>query len=288
MVANAIIDIKPTALSVVETSPEVVRKQIEKIRLLQATIKEVLVKDVDYGTIPGCGDKPTLFKSGAEKVLITFSLQSEYELVQNTENFDGKGFFSYTVKSLIFANGIKITEGLGHANSKETKFAYKWVAKNKLPHDLNPELLPSRKKTGSYGEYWEYRVEEDMNSKANTILKMAKKRAQVDAVLTVANLSELFTQDFDDLLDGDQETPQDKVNNLKEQIKNKEATTTTASVCSVCNKSIPEPTFKFSQEKFGKPLCYTCQQKEKAKLAKVKKNPPTTGDATASVNDAGG
>ena len=288
MAVNAIIDVNRPSLSVVETSPEMVRKQVEKIRFLQATIKEVLVKDVDYGTIPGCGDKPTLFKSGAEKVLITFGLQSKYEIIVSNENFDEKGFFSYTVKSKLYQNGIEITEGLGHANSKETKFAYKWVAKNKLPHDLNPELLPSRKKSGAYGEYWEYRVDEDMNSKANTILKMAKKRAQVDAVLTVANLSELFTQDFDDLLDADQETPQDKVNNLKEQLKNKESAKTTASVCSVCNKSIPEPTFKFSQEKFGKPLCYTCQQKEKARLAKAKKNPPTNGELPPPSDDAGG
>ena len=33
---------------------------------------------------------------------------------------------------------------------------------------------------------------------ANTVLKMAKKRAQVDAVLTVASLSEIFTQDMED------------------------------------------------------------------------------------------
>ena len=90
-----------------------------------------------------------------------------------------------------------------------------------MPEGIDVELLPRREKSGEYGKYYEYRVEEDCNSKANTILKMAKKRAQVDAVLTVANLSELFTQDFDDLED-EKETPQDKVEELKEQLKNKE------------------------------------------------------------------
>ena len=48
MVANAIIE-PQTNLSVVETSPDYVKKQIEKIRLLQKTIQEVLVENIDYG-----------------------------------------------------------------------------------------------------------------------------------------------------------------------------------------------------------------------------------------------
>lgn len=265
MVANAIVE-PVTTLSIVETSPDYVKKQIEKIRLLQKTIQEVLVEDVDYGKIPGCGDKPTLFKSGAEKVLITFSLQSTYDIVQCTENFEGKGFFSYTVKSYIWANGVKITEGLGHCNSKESKFAYKWVTAKKLPPELDPELLPRREKEGQYGKYFEYRIEEDANSKANTILKMAKKRAQVDAVLTVANLSELFTQDFDDLTDKDIETPQDKVDELKEQLKQKnEPQPKKEYVCAECGKTIQETVFEYSQKKYKKPLCYNCQQKLKSK-----------------------
>lgn len=267
MVANAIIE-PQTNLSVVETSPDYVKKQIEKIRLLQKTIQEVLVENIDYGKIPGCGDKPTLFKSGAEKILITFSLQSTYDIIQCTENFDGKGFFSYTVKSYLWANGVKITEGLGHCNSKETKFAYKWVVASKLPPELDPELLPRREKQGQYGRYFEYRIEEDVNSKANTLLKMAKKRAQVDAVLTVANLSELFTQDFDDLTDDDNnDTPQDKVNAIKEQLKEQKTAKkeVTEFVCADCGKTIQKTAFEYSQNKYKKPLCYNCQNKYKAK-----------------------
>lgn len=265
MAVNAIIE-PVTTLSVVETSPDYVRKQVEKIRTLQKTIQEVLVKDTDYGIIPGCGDKPTLFKSGAEKVLITFSLQSTYDIIQSTENFDGKGFFSYTVKCYIWVNGTKITEGLGHCNSKESKFAYKWVTSKKLPPEADRELLPRREKEGQYGKYFEYRIEEDANSKANTILKMAKKRAQVDAVLTVANLSELFTQDFDDLND-DIETSQDKVDELKEQLKAKDAPKPKQDyTCSECGKSIQETVFEFSQKKYRKALCYNCQQKLKNNL----------------------
>ena len=137
-----------------------------------------------------------------------------------------------------------------------------------MPEGIDVELLPRREKSGEYGKYYEYRVEEDCNSKANTILKMAKKRAQVDAVLTVANLSELFTQDFDDLED-EKETPQDKVEELKEQLKNKEKSkptkTTNEYVCSECGKTIQKTAFEYSQKNFNKPLCFNCQNKERAK-----------------------
>ncbi len=260
-------------LSVVETSPDYVKKQVEKIRLLQKTIKEVLVPNVDYGTIPGCGNKPTLFKSGAEKVLITFSLQSSYEFVKSTEEFNGKGFFSYTIRCFLTANGIKITEGLGHANSKETKWAYKWVSESNLPSDVDVDMLQQRSKKGQYGEYMEYRIEEEMCSKANTILKMAKKRAMVDAVLTVANLSELFTQDFDDL--EDLETPQDKVTEIKEQIKAKQGIKANAKyICTECGKEIQKSAYDYSTTKFGKALCYNCQQKAKKNVTATAELPP--------------
>lgn len=41
----------------------------------------------------------------------------------------------------------------------------------------------------------------DICSLVNTILKMAKKRAFIDAVLQVASLSEVFTQDLEDMGD---------------------------------------------------------------------------------------
>lgn len=259
MVANKIIEV-PQKLNIVDTEPEFVKKQVDKIRILQKTIKEVLVNDVDFGKIQGCGDKPTLFKSGAEKVCITFGLQDTYDIIVSKEDYDGKGFFSYTVKCYLSANGIRITEGLGHANSKETKWAFKWVCASKLPPELDPALLPRRERNGNYGKYFEYRVEEDCCSKANTILKMAKKRAKVDAVLAVANLSELFTQDFDDIAD-EIETPQDKVEKLKEQLKNEDAKT--EYVCSECGKVIPPASYEFSLKKYKKALCFNCQGKYK-------------------------
>lgn len=240
---------------------QAVSETLKKVRSLQSTLKGILVENYDYGKIPGCGEKPTLLKPGAEKILMAMGITSTYELIEHTENFDGKGFFAYTVKCALFKNNTKITEGLGHANSKEKKWALEYVYEKDLPQDTDKELLKKKKIESSKGTFYKYEVEADANSKANTILKMAKKRSQIDAVLTVASLSEIFTQDFDDLPENQEPTTKETVNKVKEDIKNQAE----ALYCVGCGAEISQKVADYSQEKYGKALCYDCQKKEKFK-----------------------
>lgn len=237
-----------------EIDVKAVAATLSKVRSLQATLKGLLVENHDFGKIPGCGDKPTLLKPGAEKILTALGLSSSYELIEHTEDFKDKGFFSYTVKCTLEKNGLKITEGLGQANSKEKKWAYEFVNEKDLPAGTDKELLKSKKFESKFGTYYKYEVEADANSKANTILKMAKKRAQIDAVLTVASLSEIFTQDFDDLPPEEVPTTEPIVEKAK-----KKAEETSEYTCSECGKGITEKVYKYSTEKHGKALCFDCQ-----------------------------
>ena len=236
-----------------------VSETLAKVKTLQSTLKNILVDNHDYGKIPGCGDKPTLLNPGAEKILMALGITSSYELIEHTENFEGKGFFAYTVKCILFKNGSKITEGLGHANSKEKKWALEFVYEKDLPQGSDKELLKKKKFETSKGTFYKYEVEADANSKANTILKMAKKRAQIDAVLTVASLSEIFTQDFDDLPENQEPTTKETVNKVKEDIKNQAETL----YCVECGAEISQKVADYSQEKYGRSLCYDCQKKIK-------------------------
>lgn len=128
-------------------------------------IESVLVAGTDYGVIPHC-NKPTLLKSGAEKILNYLGLIARTEIVNRVEDYN-TGFFSYECKVfLIDYNGVVKGEGIGITNTREGKYA---------------------KSSG-------YAVQ-------NTVLKMAKKRALVDAALNVGNLSARFTQDMEDLKD---------------------------------------------------------------------------------------
>lgn len=139
-----------------------VTQQLQQITNFQNVVQSNLKSNQDYGVIPGT-NKPTLLKPGAEKIQMLFGITSEYEEIERIQDYD-KGFFAYTVKCLLYRNGSKITEGLGHCNTKEKKY-----------------------------------IKQDPYTLANTCLKMAKKRAQVDATLTIASLSEVFTQDIEDM-----------------------------------------------------------------------------------------
>lgn len=165
----------------------------KQIELAQAAIQKNLKRGHDYGEIGGT-NKPTLLKPGAEKVLMMFGLKSEYEIMTQIEDWQ-KGIFSYTVKCTLSKGDEKITEGLGSCNNQEDKYKYRWAYDNEIPEGTDLSTL----KTNGRGKY---RVLNDEPwSLVNTILKMAKKRAQIDATLTVASLSEIFTQDLEDIAD---------------------------------------------------------------------------------------
>lgn len=147
-----------------------VQQSMNKIQQFQKVIQNTLVEGHDYGAAFYGASKPSLLKPGAEKILMLLGLSSEYEIIEKVQDYE-EGFFAYTVRCVLKKNGQIITEGLGHCNSREKKY------------------------------------ESDKQDKymlGNTCLKMAKKRAQVDAALTVGSLSDIFTQDLEDMAEFDQ------------------------------------------------------------------------------------
>ena len=151
-----------TALSVIDSiDNNMVARTMDKIHNFQQVIQQAVKPGHDYGIIPGT-DKPSLLKPGAEKIVMMMGLSSRYEIMDKVEDYD-KGFFSYNVRCTLSRNGYDICEGVGNCNSRESKYD-----------------------------------KADPYSIANTILKMGKKRAYVDAALSVASLSDIFTQDIDD------------------------------------------------------------------------------------------
>lgn len=180
--------------------PEKVKEGLQKIQQYQKVVQETLIKDLDYGIIPGTS-KPTLFKPGAEKLAKLHGLADEYEIIAKIEDWE-MGFFFYNIKCKLrhLASGIIISEGIGSCNSKEQKYRYRWVKKKEVPPQYILEELPQRVKKGEYGDYTVYKIEnDDIYTDVNTIEKMAKKRAMIDAVLSACRLSAVFTQDMEDI-----------------------------------------------------------------------------------------
>lgn len=140
--------------------------QLQQITKFQQAVQNQFQQNMDYGVIPGT-KQPTLLKPGAEKIVMLLGLKSHFEIVESTRDFEN-GFFQYQIKCKLIKNidgqDEVITEGLGSCNTMERKY------QKSSPYDLD-----------------------------NTVLKMAKKRALVDAALMVGSLSNVFTQDIEDM-----------------------------------------------------------------------------------------
>lgn len=268
-------------LAVYETAPLSAQQIQSQVNLIQEVMKAVMKDGEHYGKIPGCGDKPSLLKPGAEKLMFTFRLVADPEV----EVFDlyhptVQGHREYRAKVKISSmNGMYMGGGIGSCSTMESKYRFRggekiftdqpvpkeyWNLKNAGKMDEAKQLIGGDgygigKDNGKWficeiGEKQEHDNPADFY---NTCGKMAKKRALVDAVLTVTAASDIFTQDIEELVDNGVMTPKQEANEKTVKPPQKKAepessavNTITAIVSDVrkttgINKKTQEPWTKF-------------------------------------------
>ena len=191
----------------------------EQLDIVQRFFQKIMIKDQDYGIIPGT-DKPTLLKPGAEKLCELYGFAPIIKEIKEEKNNE-TGFCHYLVIITLVhkRSGAVVAEGVGEANTNEDKFRWRWIPEWKLVSE-DKSLLQFRTETTKDGrQYRLYKVENQSPfSLWNTILKIAKKRALVDATLSATRSSGIFTQDMEDLQDWieaeiiEPEPPKPKVN----------------------------------------------------------------------------
>lgn len=198
-----------------ETADELSVEQIVAQTLkIQQCMDKVMKKDQHYGVIPGTNTKPTLLKPGAEKLCLLFRLDPEYDVINTVETPER---ISYMVRCTVFhiPTGSRVASGLGSCNSREEK--YLRAAPKKCPTCQKETIFKSKQDNGgwfcwakkggcgkTYKDGDETVEKQDTGLKdpadlANTILKMACKRALIAAVLNGTAASDFFTQDLEDL-----------------------------------------------------------------------------------------
>lgn len=149
-------------------------ERLKSFNNIGKVVKQALVEgiDNDYAVIPGT-KKPTLLQPGARKIALLFGLTAEYKVLKaecdynkkfKTANNYGKvneslGTFNYIVETTLKRGDNLISSGIGSASNQEKGKA-------------------------------------EMND--NSVLKIAKKRSFVDAVLMISNISSVFSQDMED------------------------------------------------------------------------------------------
>lgn len=201
----------PLDQAVLLPDPKTVESRLQAISDFQTVVKANLVEGIDYGIIPGT-DKPTLLKPGAEKIPKLMNLADNYVILKEVEDWES-GFFYFYYKCQLrdITTGALISEGIGSCNSKETKYAWRWLFSNQLPDEFmvktdkgkvpDPALKTKRTFSNRTKEWYTlFRVpNEAIFDQVNTIQKIGKKRCQVDAALNVGRLSGILSQDLEDL-----------------------------------------------------------------------------------------
>ncbi len=190
-----------------------IKAQVDAVKQL---MKEVMVQTTDknpnghYGIIPGCGDKPTLLKAGAEKLALCFKLdlQTETEIVELSG-----GHREYRCITTVYSktSGDRLGNGAGCAATMETKWRFRSEGTGK---EVPAKFWEGRDSSLIGGSEYTYRKIHVANKQKwmifhlvehtnpadyyNTCQKMAEKRSKVCAVLNVTAASDIFTQDEED------------------------------------------------------------------------------------------
>lgn len=167
---------------------------------IQQVLKKIMKKGVDYGTIPGCGDKPGLLKSGAEKILSTFELAVRIEAEHITDLSDSTKVRYRIISPIVHIHtGLVVGHGVGECSSEEEKYAWKSAVCNEEWEATDPNDRREKWKRGRQGQknYTIKQIRTNPADVANTILKMCKKRSVVDGTLTATGASDMFEQGED-------------------------------------------------------------------------------------------
>ena len=199
-----------------------IRKQVN---LIQEVMKDVMQEGQHYGKIPGCGDKPTLLKPGAEKLSMTFRLRPIMDNDRDIAIIElSNGHREVRVYCHILnMAGVELATGIGSCSTMESKYRYRGGEKISTGKPVPTEywnlkkadkIAEAQKLIGGPGlasakinGNWEIcKVGEKMENPDiadtyNTVLKMAKKRAYVDGILSATGSSDIFTQDIEDFVE---------------------------------------------------------------------------------------
>jgi len=172
-----------------------------QVKHVQEVMRAVMKPGEHYGTVTS-GGKPSLFKAGSEVLLSTFRIAVEPEV----EDLSTRDEIRYRIilRGRHIPTGLVVGAGVGECSTGEEK--YKWRAA--VCDEEFDEADEDRRRIKYSSEWGDRRgervvkrtqqVRQNPADLANTILKMAKKRAQIDLTLTALAASDIFVQDYED------------------------------------------------------------------------------------------
>mgnify|MGYP001048370781 CR=1 FL=1 len=166
----------------------------EQIGLLQGMVKDLLLRDVDYGHIPGT-PSDSLWDPGASQIISAFNCYPGQRRILKFEDTPEKISICLEVPIMSRETNQVVATGIGAASTLETKYKYRWVDSPK-EWGYEDESIKGLKTKIDSGRTL-YRIPNPEHSELfNTIVKMASKRAEVDAAESLPGVSSVLRQMF--------------------------------------------------------------------------------------------
>ena len=135
-----------------EVKPISVQEMRGQINQIQMLMKDCMTDKEHYGTIPGCGDKPTLLKPGAEKLSMMFRLAPSYEVIERDLS-EGHREYRVTCTLTHSQSGNMIGQGVGLCSTMGAKYRYRMTSSyeivggaDAIPADYKQKKAEYRKK----------------------------------------------------------------------------------------------------------------------------------------------
>lgn len=180
--------------------PMSVKEVLTQSLIVHEILTRVMVQDIHYGTLPGC-KKPSLYQPGAEKICTTFRLAPKYETEDLSEPRDN--FYRYRVRCSLYTirDGLFVGSAMGEASTAEEK--YQWEAALNQRHfdatDPDKRRIKFKKNAHVDGGVEEIlQVQQNAADLANTVLKMACKRALTSVTKGATAASDIFDVDLEE------------------------------------------------------------------------------------------
>lgn len=173
------------ALTVTDQRVAKVKAEIE---LADALVVKVLEPGIDYGLHPGTKSQ-ALKDPGASTLINSFLCYPKAEILFR-EVTDVKISYVIDVALISWEDGLVKCTGTGACTTQETKYGYRWVTD---PEDYGFDRESLKKRTRDGRDFFRV-VNPDWSELENTILKMARKRAEVDAAMALPGVSRFLAK----------------------------------------------------------------------------------------------
>lgn len=203
---NGIVEAESTSLIPTTDVQQRIETMIANRAHIVEKVKPLLIEGVDVYKLPGM-TKESLGKPGAEKLAAIFGLTGKFEVDKETmeaigATANGKQYIAYVCN--LSRAGRVAGQGRGATFIEWMRNSYQMVfekpAGTAEKDGWKGPFQGKSKQTGKPYTFWKVPETPVFDPLAlNKAIKMAQKSAFVDAVIRASGMSDLFTQDLEDM-----------------------------------------------------------------------------------------